>query len=89
MVRASKGLSGSTICQKAIIALRRSGEHVAAATRRRRRILQAGFFFIVRFGIGEYNKYMLDFKRDDCKTLLWYREEIMMVFGVMIAKGTY
>ncbi len=49
----------------------------------------AGFFFIVRFGIGEYNKYMLDFKRDDCKTLLWYREEIMMVFGVMIAKGTY
>ncbi|MCI9200715.1 MAG: hypothetical protein HFI03_09925 [Lachnospiraceae bacterium] len=65
------------------------GKHVAAATRRRRRILQAGFFFIVRFGIGEYNKYMLDFKRDDCKTLLWYREEIMMVFGVMIAKGTY
>ena len=63
------------------------GKHVAAATRRR--ILQAGFFFIVRFGIGEYNKYMLDFKRDDCKTLLWYREEIMMVFGVMIAKGTY
>ena len=32
------------IWQKVIIALRQSGEHVAAVPRRRRRILQAGFF---------------------------------------------